>query len=171
MTRVLGVDLGERRIGLAASDAGGVLASPHSVLGRSGDPADDHRAILAVAEDLGAGRIVVGLPRSLSGRLGPAARGVLDEVDALRRAAGPSGPEVELHDERFTTVIAQEARRAPVGRGSPGGHGRSGRARRPGRRTGPPSPVDDAAAAVMLQSYLDARRGSGGSASGDEVGE
>ncbi|MCC6339372.1 MAG: pre-16S rRNA-processing nuclease YqgF [Acidimicrobiia bacterium] len=170
MTRVLGVDLGERRIGLAVSDSGGVLASPHSVLGRSGDPAGDHRNILEVAADLGAGRIVVGLPRSLSGRLGPAARGVLDEVDALRRAAGPSGPEVEVHDERFTTVIAHEARRAPAGPAPSGGRGRSGKVRRPGRRTGPPAPVDDAAAAVMLQSYLDARRGAGGPAAGDEVG-
>lgn len=150
MMRVLGVDLGERRIGLAVSDPGGVLASPHSVLERSGRRADDHRAILAEAADLGVGVVVVGLPRSLSGRMGPAARGVLDEVEALRSEAGPSGPRVEVHDERFTTVIAQQARRAS------GTAGRR-RAERRGRRGGGPRrPVDDAAAAVMLQSYLDA---------------
>ncbi len=161
MTRVLGVDLGERRIGLAVSDPGGILASPHRVLDRSERRADDHRAILGAASDLGADVIVVGLPRSLSGRLGPAARGVLDEVDALRRSAGREGPRVEVHDERFTTVIAHRARRAAGLRGStdgPGGSGRSGRPRRARGAAGPPAAVDDAAAAVMLQSYLDEQR-------------
>ncbi len=169
--RVLGVDLGERRIGLAVSDPTGTLASPHTVLTRSGDRGHDHRAILAVAAELGAGRVVVGLPRSLSGRLGPAAKGVLEEADALRRSAGAAGPQVDLHDERFTTVIARRSRRDQRPAGSPGAGGRAerrngGRAGRGGRATAT-RPVDDAAAAVMLQSYLDGHRsGAGGHGDG-----
>jgi len=140
VARVLGVDLGERRIGLAVSDPTGTLAGPHQILDRSGDPAADRRAVVAVARELGATRIVVGLPRSLSGRDGPAARAARAEAEALR---GEGGPDliVELHDERFSTVTAQQSVRA------------SG-ARRKARRR----PVDDVAAAVILQSYLESRR-------------
>jgi RNase H-fold protein (predicted Holliday junction resolvase) len=65
--RVLGVDLGERRIGLALSDPTRTVASPHDVLTRSGDRTADHQAILAAAAAAGATTIVVGLPVSLSG--------------------------------------------------------------------------------------------------------
>ena len=96
VSAVLGVDLGERRIGLAVTDPSGVLASPHDTLERAvGRVDDDHRAIVAAAADVGATRIVVGLPRSLSGKLGPAARSVLDEVDGasaeVARAVGHRG--------------------------------------------------------------------------------
>ncbi|MCZ7536368.1 MAG: Holliday junction resolvase RuvX [Acidimicrobiia bacterium] len=138
--RALGVDLGERRIGLALSDPGGVIASPHSVLRRGRDRAGDHRAILAVARDEGVVAIVVGLPRSLSGGLGPAARAALAEIDELRASAGACMT-VEACDERFTTVVAE---RALV----------EGGVRRQDRR----AVVDKVAAAVMLQSWLDARR-------------
>jgi len=137
MARILGVDLGSRRIGLALSDPSGAVATPHLVLQRSGDPAADHRAITAVAREAGADRIVVGLPLSLSGDAGPAARAVLDEVEALRAEAG-EGMGVETHDERLTTVIAERGLRA------------SGTRRRRRRAV-----VDEAAAAVMLQSFLD----------------
>ena len=104
---------------------------------RSGDPAADRRKILAHAREAGASRVVVGLPLSLSGDTGPAARAVLEEVAALRALAGEEVT-VETHDERLTTVIAEQGmREARVPR----------RAR---RRT-----VDSAAAAVMLQSYLE----------------
>lgn len=138
--RVLGVDLGQRRIGLALSDPGGVIASPHAVLERARDHAADHAAILAAARETQAVTVVVGLPRSLSGRLGPAARAALAEIDELRAAAGPSVP-VEACDERFTTVVAE---RALV----------EGGVRREQRR----GVVDKVAAAVMLQSWLDSRR-------------
>ncbi|MGH8985672.1 MAG: Holliday junction resolvase RuvX [Acidimicrobiia bacterium] len=137
MARVLGVDLGSRRIGLALSDPSGAVATPHRVLERSGDPTADHRTITVVAREAGADRIVVGLPLSLSGDVGPAARAVLDEVEALRAEAG-EGMRVETHDERFTTVVAEQGLRA------------SGARRRRRRAV-----VDEAAAAVMLQSYLD----------------
>src|SRR5207248_3140182 len=76
------------RIGLALSDPGGRVATPHAMIERSGDPAVDGRKILAHAREAGASRVVVGLPLSLSGDTGPAARAVLEEVDALRALAG-----------------------------------------------------------------------------------
>jgi putative pre-16S rRNA nuclease len=136
---VLGVDLGARRIGLARSDPSGTLASPVAVLERSGDVDADHAAIFAAAREAGADRIVVGLPISLSGNEGPAARGVRGELDALRAAAGDEFA-VEVHDERFTTVEANRALAAAGHRG-------------PARRRS----IDAAAAAVMLQSWLEAR--------------
>lgn len=138
MTRVLGVDLGSRRIGLAVSDPGGTIALPHDVLARSGDAHADHGAIVAAAREAGATTIVVGLPRSLSGRDGPAAREARREADVLRELAARDGIDVELHDERLTTVIAQQQMRA-------------GNVRRRSRR----DTVDKVAAAVMLQSWLD----------------
>jgi putative Holliday junction resolvase len=141
MSRALGVDLGTRRIGLALSDPTGTVASPHSVLTRSGDRGRDHAAIVAAARDGDATTIVVGLPLSLSGRLGPAARATLDEVDELRAAAEADGLRVETFDERLTTVIAHQGMRAA-------------NTKRDARRRD----VDKVAAAVMLQSYLDRAR-------------
>jgi len=139
VSRVLGVDLGSRRIGLALSDPDGRVATPHAVIERSGDPVADRRTILAHAREAGASRVVVGLPLSLSGDVGPAARAVLGEVDSLRALAGGELT-VETHDERLTTVIAERGMRAA-------------RASRGARRR----KVDASAAAVMLQSYLEAR--------------
>jgi putative Holliday junction resolvase len=136
--RVLGVDLGSRRIGLALSDPEGRLATPHGFIGRSRDPAADHRTIVAAAREAGAARIVVGLPLSLSGGTGPAARAVLEEVQALRAEAG-GAMTVETYDERMTTAIAERRMREAGKRGR--------RARRQ---------IDAAAATVMLQSYLEA---------------
>jgi putative Holliday junction resolvase len=137
--RALGVDLGERRIGLALSDPSRTVASPHEVLRRTGDPDADRRAIVAAARAAGATVIVVGLPLSLSGRIGPAARAALAEIDALRGVA--QGIEVVVHDERLTTVTADRAL-------DEGGVGR--RQRR--------DVVDKIAAAVMLQSWLEGTR-------------
>jgi putative Holliday junction resolvase len=135
-TRALGVDLGERRIGLALSDPSRTVASPFEVLRRSGDAAVDRRAIVAVALEEGANVIVVGLPLSLSGRAGPAARAALAEVEAIRAVAGDI--ELVVHDERLTTITAERAlNEARMGR----------EARR--------QVVDKIAAAVMLQSCLE----------------
>ena len=144
MTRVLGVDLGERRIGLAVTDPSGVLASPHDTLHRTDDRAHDHRAIVVAAAEVGATQIVIGLPRSLSGKVGPAARSVLDEVDAITELARASGIEVDTYDERFSTMIAQRNLHAATPR-------RSKRQRAQRER------IDASAAAVILQSWLDAR--------------
>jgi putative Holliday junction resolvase len=140
--RALGVDLGERRIGLALSDPTRTVASPHEVLQRSGDRAVDHRAIVHIARDADATTIVVGLPLSLSGQAGPAAKAALADVDELKAVAG-DGIEVVVHDERLTTVTAE---RALI----------EARMRREARRR----VVDKVAAAVMLQSWLE--RGASG---------
>jgi putative Holliday junction resolvase len=135
-TRALGVDLGERRIGLALSDPSRTVASPHEVLRRSGDPVVDRRAIVEAARELGVNVIVVGLPLSLSGHAGPAAKAALAEVEALRAVAGPI--DVVVQDERLTTVTAERA----LG---------EARMRRDARR----NVVDKVAAAVMLQAWLE----------------
>jgi putative Holliday junction resolvase len=139
---VLGVDLGARRIGLALSDPTRTVASPFEVLERQRTRADDHDAIVGVARANDAATIVVGLPLSLSGDTGPAARAVLDEVEELRGRA-PAGITVEVFDERLTTVTAERSLR-------------EARMRRDARRR----VVDKVAAAVMLQTYLE--RGAGG---------
>ena len=143
-TRVLGVDLGARRIGLAVTDPSGVLASPHATLERTDEPSGDHRAIVDAARELGATRIVVGLPRSLSGDLGPSARSVLDEVAALTELARPAGIEVDTYDERFSTMIAQRNLRDAT-------------PKRSKRQRAQRESIDASAAAVILQSWLDAR--------------
>lgn len=137
--RVLALDLGSRRIGVAVSDASGTLASPRRVLQRAGTRHADHQAVAELVAEVGAERVVVGLPLSLNGRSGPAVRLVLAEVEELQaRLPVP----VECHDERFTTVSAHGALAAA---------GLGGRARR--------KVVDQAAAAILLQSWLDQHRG------------
>lgn len=134
--RVLGLDLGTRRIGVAVSDPSGTIASPYQVLERSGDVAQDHRRIYGIVSELGAERVVVGLPLSLSGKVGPAADQTMREIEVLAEVVDVP---VEVHDERLTTVSAQRSMRA-LG------------ARAGDRRAS----VDKVAAAVMLQSWLDA---------------
>jgi putative Holliday junction resolvase len=136
--RVLGVDLGSRRIGIALSDPGGVLASPLRVLTRGADHHADHTALAGVVAETGAQVVVVGLPLSLDGRAGPAARAVQEEVAELRRVLPVA---VELVDERLTTVTAGRGLRAA---------GVRARKQRP--------LVDQAAAAVILQAWLDRSR-------------
>jgi len=135
-TRALGVDLGERRIGLALSDPSRTVASPHEVLRRSGDPVVDRRAIVDMARAEGANVIVVGLPLSLSGRDGPAATAARKEVEAMRAVSGDI--EVVMHDERLTTITAERALN-------------EARMTRDARR----QVVDKVAAAVMLQAWLE----------------
>ena len=142
----LGVDLGSRRIGISVSDSGRVLARPHSVITRSGDDAKDRDEIAALVESSGATVVVVGVPFSLSGREGPAARAARTEIEALE--ARLQVPVVTI-DERLSTVEA--TRRLAEAR--PAGSSRRTVPRRGGatRRR----PVDDAAAAIILQSWLD----------------
>lgn len=145
--RVLGVDLGTRRIGLALSDPTGTIASPHSVVQRGRARIDDHRAILAVARAEAVGTVVVGLPLSLTGRDGPAAVSARAEIAELaelaERDATLDGIAVVAYDERLTTVTAERSLREAG-------------LRRDQRR----AVVDKVAAAVMLQAYLDGRRAS-----------
>ena len=139
--RALGVDLGSVRIGLALSDPTRTVASPLSVLRRAkNDRAADHRAILAAAREHEVTTIVVGMPLSLSGGKGPAARAAVAEIAALGAAAG-TGIEVIAHDERLTTVSAERSL------DEAGVRGRD--------RT---AVVDKVAAAIMLQSWLESPR-------------
>ncbi len=138
--RVVGLDLGERRVGVAVSDSGGAVAVPHSTLARTGDRAADRAAVAALVDELGAERVVVGLPLSMDGRRGPAARAAAAEAAALAAELAGRAVAVETFDERLTTVTAERQL---------AGAGRRGRSRR--------RVVDQSAAAVMLQAWLDAR--------------
>ncbi|MEW6152499.1 MAG: Holliday junction resolvase RuvX [Actinomycetota bacterium] len=144
--RAVGLDLGERRIGVAVSGAGGALAVPHGALERCGDPEADRSAVAALVDELGAEVVVVGLPLSLDGSHGPAARAAQSEAEALRAVLAVP---VEMVDERFTTVTANRSLAAA---------GTRGRARR--RR------VDEVAATVLLQAWLDTRRPAAGGRTG-----
>jgi putative Holliday junction resolvase len=136
--RVAAVDLGSRRIGVAYSDSGRTIASPWGTIERSGDAARDRASIVDAVREIEASVVVVGLPLSLSGAAGPAARAALEEAEALRAAFEPLGVSVETADERFTTTEAQRALTAA---------GRKGRAAR--------QVIDSAAAMVLLQAWLD----------------
>lgn len=138
MTRALGVDLGSKRIGLAVSDRSGTIASPLSVLARSKSRRHDLSEIARIARDEEVEVIVVGLPLSMSGEHGPAAKAAVAEA---KRLATVVDVPVEMHDERLTTVTADRAMMAAD-------------MRAPERR----KVVDKVAAAVMLQAWLDARR-------------
>ena len=135
--RVVGLDLGAARVGVAVSDPSGVVATPHSVLTRTGSRAADHRAVAAVVEEYEAELLVVGLPRSLDGSLGRAATTVLAEVEELALVLPVP---VETVDERLTTVSAERSLRDLQVKG---------KARR--------AVVDQVAAAILLQVWLDAR--------------
>lgn len=136
--RAVGLDLGARRIGVAVSDDAGSVATPYEVLRRSGDPSSDRRQIARIVQEVEAGIVVVGLPLSLDGSIGPAARAALDEVSALEEILDVP---VTTHDERLTTVSADRQLQ---------GLGLDAKRRR--------KMVDEVAASVMLQAWLDGRR-------------
>jgi len=134
--RVLGLDVGQRRIGVAVSDALGLTAQPLTVLTRR-EPAADAEAVCRLAQEQEAQVIVVGLPVGLKGEEGPAAERVREFGRLL---AGKVGVPIEFWDERFSTVEAERAMRAG---------GATARQQR--------GVVDKVAAALVLQSYLDAQ--------------
>ena len=134
--RAIGLDLGSKRIGVAICDDGRTVATPLATVERVGDRAVEHARIAELVAEHGAALVVVGLPLSLDGSVGPAARSVLREAKALRRRLGVV---VETHDERLTTVSAEASLRA----GGVGGRG--------ARRV-----VDQVAASVILQAWIDA---------------
>jgi len=155
---VIGIDLGERRIGVAVSDSRRVLASPHSVIVRSGDVQADHRAIAALVSEFDAGLVVVGLPLSLSGRQGPAAQAAAAEACVLEEELEVN---VVLHDERLTTVEADRLRRLgsdPIGVFGRDQRRSPARSARPRPSSGSRMGIDALAATVLLQSWLDLKR-------------
>jgi putative Holliday junction resolvase len=135
---VVGLDVGRRRIGVAASDPTGFLASGVRVIQRA-TLERDVEAVRSLVESLGAAQVVVGYPLSMSGEAGPQAEETERFVEALRlRTSVP----VILWDERLSTLEADRRMQEA---------GVSGRKRR--------QRVDVAAAILILQSYLDSIRG------------
>jgi putative Holliday junction resolvase len=146
--RVVGIDLGSRRIGVAVTDSAQLVATAATVVPRSGNRGADHRALAQLVADYDAVGVVVGLPVSLSGRIGPAAAAVLEEVEELR---GALPVRVETVDERLTTQAAARGLRAA------------------GRRAHQLRPViDQAAATVLLQTWVERRRQAAGITSGPQ---
>lgn len=134
--------MGERRIGLAVSDPGGLIATPLGFIERRGLERDI-TDVLERAREWQAEGMVVGLPMSLNGKVGPQARKVRTFLKALR---GKTDLAVDTADERFSTAEAERVLRQA--------------GRQPSRHRGE---VDAAAAAIILQEYLNQLRGNGDS--------
>ena len=134
MKRLLGIDLGKARVGMAISDELALLAHPLETF-----PADKPNAVFeriaAIVREKDVERVVVGLPRNMNGTMGPAATEALEFVDRLREKLPCP---VVTWDERLTTVAAHRALRDA---------GRSTRTTR--------GQVDQVAAQMILQGYLD----------------
>lgn len=135
--RALGIDLGGKRIGIAISDNDGKVATPIQVLTRSKNTKEDHKKINDLVSEWEAEFVVVGMPYSLNGDKGPAAKAVEKEVEEL--ASVVSVP-VDVHDERLTTVIAAQELSL---------QGLDNKRQR--------KVIDQVAASVILQSWLDNR--------------
>ena len=134
--RALGLDLGQKRVGVAISDSAGTLAMPIEVVARRGDRQREHQAFADLVEEWEAEIVVVGLPYNMDGSVGPMARKYGSEAKALGDTL--SVP-VVLYDERLTTVSAERALMD---------QNMNTQDRR--------QVVDKVAASVMLQSWLDA---------------
>lgn len=131
--RIMGLDVGDRRIGVAMSDPEGIIASPTKIVTRDDDnTAID--AILRLVDKYEIKVIIVGMPYSLDGSAGLQAGKVKEFVNELSRK---TSARIELRDERLSTI----------------GAGRL--LRQAGNKKAKKSPRDDAAAAFILQGYLD----------------
>ena len=136
--RILALDVGDRRIGVALSDPTGMLASPLTTIERTTLDTDTAiNAVLALVEQHEVAEILVGIPYLMSGRIGAQARITLDFAEALAERADIPVTHI---DERLSSVQA-ERMLTQSGSSSPSDKGRT----------------DSAAAAVILQAYLDAR--------------
>jgi putative Holliday junction resolvase len=138
----LGIDVGSVRVGLARSDRDGILATPLETVQVALNSPKHFERIVANVQELAAFEVIIGLPRSLSGREGPAADLVRTYAVEVARRVAPVP--VRLVDERLSTVTAHNKLREA---------GMKGRKRRP--------VVDQAAAVVILQSALETERSTG----------
>ena len=136
--RVLGIDLGSKRVGVAVSDRSGLIATPLCVIERGVSQRIDHQEIARIVREEEAVAVVVGLPLNMDGTAGKAADAAQREVE---RMATVVGVPVHVHDERLTTVEADRVLMEQK---------MKAQARR--------RVVDKVAAAVILQSWLDAQR-------------
>lgn len=135
MERLLGLDIGERRIGVAVSDELGMIASPVATIDARRNVAKDLRALI---DKYGVKRLVVGLPIGMSGREGPQAAEVREVADGLGKSLSI---EIVYSDERLSSAVANQAL---IGQGT--------------RREKRKQHIDAMAAAVILQGYLDNER-------------
>jgi putative Holliday junction resolvase len=138
--RLLALDVGERRVGVAISDSTGTLARPLQALMR-GSLEEDVAAVVALVAEHGVDLVVMGQPLSLDGTEGPQARQIARYAEEL---AARLPVQVILWDESLSTVAAEEILRQSRGE----------KKRRRARASGE---LDAIAAAVILQSYLDSR--------------
>ncbi|MFC2041389.1 Holliday junction resolvase RuvX [Chloroflexota bacterium] len=134
VTRSLGLDIGDKRIGVALSDVLGILASPFNIIERKGEE-EDIGAIIDIVNQHQVKHIIAGLPRSMDGSLGTQAEKVEAFIQKLRsRTEVP----VEFRDERLTTVSAKRLMQAANS-----------------KKTRVKARDDAVAAAIILQAYLD----------------
>lgn len=147
----LGVDPGQARVGLAVSDPGGVLATPLATVPRDRARGSDLARIAAIVRDRDVVEVIVGLPTTLAGRQGQSAQAATTYAEDLARCIAPVP--VRLADERLTTVTATRQL------SNQGVRGKAARA-----------VVDQAAAVVLLQDWLDTHREPSRDADGDGEG-
>ena len=151
MSAALGIDLGERRIGVALAEDGALSARPLTTIPRGRAITADIVALRALIDRHGVAEVVVGLPLEARGDVGPQANHTLAWVDQLR-AGLDRDVVITMRDERLTSHVA-ESRLGPMGRGRSGGP--PSRTQRDRYR----AKVDREAAAIILQDVLDTRRG------------
>jgi putative holliday junction resolvase len=146
---ILGIDLGERRIGLAIAEADGLSARPLATVNRARSlaPVDDAKALARVVAEQRVSELVVGLPLDANGDRGPMAQSAMTWAAAISLRLGLP---VALRDERYSSHLAQE-RLGPMPRGRAGGPPSKMQRDRYRER------VDREAAAIILQDELDAR--------------
>jgi putative Holliday junction resolvase len=136
--RIIGIDFGERRIGVAAADTSTRMAIPVTTVEVRGDPVDE---LVLIAREHRADELVFGLPLSLTGAEGPQAQRIRDVATAL---ASRLEIPIRFQDERLTTRQAERAtppKKKGVSRAKAGAPGR-----------------DAVAASILLQAYIDAQR-------------
>lgn len=151
MTRTLGIDLGERRIGVAIADGPDVGARPLTTLRRGRHVEVDSEALFTLIKTHEITEVVVGLPIDAAGHEGPQAALTRSWVEDIRARLGDHVT-ITLHDERLSSHVA-ETRLGPMKRGRSGGP--PSRHQRDEYR----ARVDREAAAVILQDALDSRQG------------
>jgi putative pre-16S rRNA nuclease len=153
VSAILGIDLGERRIGIAIADGPGVGARPLSTIRRGRDVVTDATALRALIDANEVDRLVVGLPINAAGYEGEQAVQTRAWVDAVRAGLG-EGVAIAFQDERLTSHVA-ETRIGPMPRGRSGGP--PSRQQRDAYR----ARVDREAATIILQDFLDSRCATG----------
>ena len=161
--RSLGLDVGDKRTGVAVSDPMGILATPLTVLdARDEDNAIDE--IIKLVEQYEAGRIVIGLPRRLDGDIGRQAEKVKAFTEKLRNVITSeakqshfNGVDIQLWDERLSTKAAERLMMESVGKGHKTRSKKKNKAK--ASASSAKNSVDAMAAAYILQGFLDSLEG------------